>query len=550
VTQSKWISLEDAVLRIPNGATVSVSSSSGLGCPDAMLRAIGHRFRESGEPSGLTMIHPIAAGDMYGIDGVDHIAEPGLIRRIIAGSYPSGPSGMASPKIWEMIDGEVIEAYNLPSGVLFHMHADAAAGRPGVLTKVGLDTFVDPRRQGGRMNRTTVQDIVRVVEFDGEEWLYYRAIPIDVAIVRGTTADERGNVSMEHEGAYLGGLDQALAARNNGGVVIAQVERLTTAGSIPPQRVHIPSTLVDWVVVAPDQRQTTQTDYDPAISGEVRCPADRFETPQLGVEKVIARRAAMELVDGEVVNLGFGISALAPRILLEEGLDGRVTWVIEQGAVGGMPLLGFQFGCAANAQAIVASPEQFTFFQGGGFDRCFLSFLQVDVAGNVNVSRLQGKPHVTAGAGGFIDITTRARHLVFSGPFAAGRQTIEVRDGSLTIREDGQVAKFVPEVEHVTFSGRMARERGQDVTFVTERCVIRLLKDGLTVTEVAPGVDLERDILNRVEVPLRVSRDLRTMDEQIFKPDLMGLQLRPPGEKAEWVLVGGAGSQVGDDDRS
>jgi propionate CoA-transferase len=268
------------------------------------------------------------------------------------------------------------------------------------------------------------------------------------------------------------------------------------------------------------------------------------------VEKVLARRAAMELVDGEVVNLGFGISALAPRILLEEGLDGRVTWVIEQGAVGGMPLLGFQFGCAANAQAIVASPEQFTFFQGGGFDRCFLSFLQVDVAGNVNVSRLQGKPHVTAGAGGFIDITTRARHLVFSGPFAAGRQTIEVRDGSLTIREDGQVAKFVPEVEHVTFSGRMARERGQDVTFVTERCVIRLLKDGLTVTEVAPGVDLERDILNRVEVPLRVSRDLRTMDEQIFKPDLMGLQLRPPGEKAEWVLVGGAGSQVGDDDRS
>jgi acyl CoA:acetate/3-ketoacid CoA transferase len=515
-----------------------------------MLRAIGDRFREIGEPRGLTMIHPIAAGDMYGIDGVDHIAEPGLIKRIVAGSYPSGPSGMESPKIWQMIDGDEIEAYNLPSGVLFHMHADAAAGRPGVLTKVGLDTFVDPRRQGGRMNRATGEDIVRVVEFDGEEWLFYRAIPIDVAIVRGTTADERGNVSMEHEGAYLGGLDQALAARNHGGVVIAQVERLTTAGSIPPQRVHLPSTLVDWVVVAPGQRQTTQTDYDPAISGEVRCPGDQFETPEWGLEKVIARRAAIELIDDEVVNLGFGISALAPRILLEEGLDGRVTWVIEQGAVGGMPLLGFQFGCAANAQAIVASPAQFTYFQGGGFDRCLLSFLQVDAAGNVNVSRLRGKPHVTAGAGGFIDITARARHLVFSGAFSAGRQNIEIEDGSLRIVDDGKVAKFVPEVEHVTFSGRMGRERGQDVTFVTERCVIRLLEDGLTVTEIAPGVDLERDVLNRVEISLGVSADLRTMDERIFRPEPMGLQLRAASEEARQVLPGGLRMKAGDHGRA
>ena len=533
MTHAKWISLEAAAALIPDGGTVSVSSSSGLGCPDETLRAIGARFRETGSPRALTMIHPIAAGDMYGIDGIDRIAEPGLLRRIVAGSYPSGPSGMPSPKIWQLIDGDAIEAYNLPSGVLFHMHADAAAGRPGVLTKVGLDTFVDPRRQGGRMNRATTEEIVQVVEFDGGEWLYYRAIPIDVAIVRGTTADERGNVSMEHEGAYLGGVDQALAARNNGGIVIAQVERLTTAGSIPPQRVHIPGTLVDWVVVAPEQRQTTQTEYDPAISGEVRRSADLFELPEWGVEKIIARRAAMELVDGEVVNLGFGISALAPRILLEEGLDGRVTWVIEQGAVGGMPLLGFQFGCAANAEAIMASPAQFTFFQGGGFDRCLLSFLQVDAAGNVNVSRLRGKPHVTAGAGGFIDITARARRLVFSGPFAAGRQDIAVGDGVLTIREDGKAAKFVPEVEHVTFSGRMARERGQDVTFVTERCVMRVLDDGLTVTEIAPGIDVERDVLGRVEIPLRVAPDMRPMDERLFRPEPMGLQLRGRGDAVE-----------------
>jgi propionate CoA-transferase len=529
----KRISLEEAAAVIANGATVSVSSSSGLGCPDALLKAIGDRFRATGEPRELTMIHPIAAGDMYGIEGVDHIAEPGLIKRIIAGSYPSGPSNMLSPKIWQLIDGDQIEAYNLPSGVLFHMHADAAAGRPGVLTKVGLDTFVDPRRQGGRMNQMTEEEIVRVVEFDGDEWLHYRAIPIDVAILRGTTADELGNISTEHEGAYLGALDQALAARNSGGVVIAQVERITTAGSLPPQQVQIPSTLVDWVVVVADQWQTTQTEYDPAISGELRRPVDQFELPDWGLDKVVARRAAMELIDGEVVNLGFGISALVPRILLEEGLDGRVTWVIEQGPVGGMPLLGFQFGCAANAQAIMPSPAQFTYFQGGGFNRCLLSFLQVDAEGNVNVSRLRGKPHVSAGAGGFIDITTAARNLVFSGAFCAGRQDIMVENGELRIREDGRVAKFVPEVEHVTFSGRMARKRGQNVTFITERCVIRLLPDGLTVTEVAPGVDLERDVLCRVTIPLQVSPELRPMDERLFRPDRMGLTLRAGAEGSQ-----------------
>jgi propionate CoA-transferase len=545
MAQSKVISLEAAAALIPSGATLSVSSSSGLGCPDALLRAIGERFRACGAPRDLTTIHPIAAGDMYGIDGIDHLAEPGLLKRVIAGSYPSGPSSMPSPKIWQLIDGDQVEAYNLPSGVLFHMHADAAAGRPGVLTKVGLDTFVDPRRQGGRMNRVTCREMVQVVTFDGEEWLYYRAIPVDVAIVRGTTADELGNISMEHEGAYLGGLDQALAARNSGGFVIAQVERVTTAGSMAPQRVWIPSTLVDWIVVAPEQKQTTQTEMDPAISGEVRRPADQFEIPPWGLEKVIARRAAMELRDGEAVNLGFGISALVPRILLEEGLDGRVTWVIEQGAVGGMPLLGFQFGCAANAQAIVPSPAQFLYFQGGGFDRSLLSFLQVDAAGNVNVSRLQGKPHVTAGAGGFIDITATARNIVFSGMFCAGRQQIDVDDGRLMIRADGQIAKFVPEVEQVTFSGRMARERNQNVTFVTERCVIRLREDGLTVTEVAPGIDVARDVLSRVDIPLRVSPDLRVMDQRIFRPELMRLELRNreiTGELGE--IAGATGVEV------
>lgn len=519
------LSAADAAALIPDGATVTVSSSSGLGCPDAVLRAIGERFAASGTPRALTMLHPIAAGDVYGIDGIDHLAEPGLLKRVIAGSYPSGPSSVPAPKIWRMIDEGAVEAYNVPSGILFHMHREAAAGRPGVLTMVGLDTVIDPRREGGRMNAATTEEIARVVTFDGREWLYFPAIPVDVAVIRATTADERGNLTTEHEGAYLGALDQALAARNNGGIVIAQVKRLASADSLRAQDVRVPGVLVDYVVVAPDQMQTTETIYEPAISGEVRVPSSSFEPVPWGTDKVIARRAAMALRDGEAVNLGFGISALVPRILLEEGLHGAVTWVIEQGAVGGVPLLGFQFGCAANAQAIMPSPDQFTYFQGGGFDRSLLSFMQVDAAGNVNVSRLAARPHVTAGIGGFIDITARARHLVFSGYFTAGGLKLDLQDGGLRILEEGRSRKFVPAVEQVTFSGRRACQTGQDVTYVTERCVLRLEREGLTVIEVAPGINLERDVLGQAGIPIRVSPDLRPMDRRLFREEPMGLAL-------------------------
>jgi acyl CoA:acetate/3-ketoacid CoA transferase len=348
---------------------------------------------------------------------------------------------------------------------------------------------------------------------------------VDVALIRGTTAAEHGNISMEHEGAYLGAVDQALAARNNGGIVIAQVKRLTTSGAIPTQAVRIPGTLVDYVVVDPDQRQTTQTDYEPAISGEIRRPLNTFDPVAWSIEKVIARRAALELCDGEIVNLGFGISALVPYILLEEGLHGAVTWVIEQGAVGGVPLLEFQFGCASNAEAIMPSPDQFTFFQGAGFDQSMLSFMQVDANGSVNVSRLAAKPHVTAGIGGFIDITANARKIVFSGYFTAGGLKLEVADGELKIAQEGRIHKFVPQVEEVTYSGRRGRELGQDVTYITERCVIKLLPNGLTVTEIAPGIDLDRDVIQQASIPLRVSDDLRRMDARLFVPELMGLRL-------------------------
>ena len=522
---SKLISAAEAAAKIPDGAVVAVNCSSGLNTPDRMFRAIGESFEKEGRPRNLEFFLPIAAGDMYGIDGIDHVARKGLLKRVIAGSYPSGPSNRESPRIWQMIGNDEVAAYNVPSGILFDMIRNAAGKRAGVFTKVGLDTFVDPRRQGAKMNKAAKDDIVKLVEMNGEEWLHFPNVAPDVAIIRGTTADERGNISMEHEGGYLGALDVALAARVNGGMVIAQVKRMTTSGSIPPQRVFVPSTMVDYIVVEPEQWQTTETPYDPAISGEVRRPFSSFPPVEFGTDKIIARRAAMELMDGDAVNLGFGISALVPRILIEEGQEEAVTWVIEQGAVGGVPLDGFAFGCAANAQAIIPSPVQFTYFQSAGEDCGLLSFMEVDNEGCVNVSRLSAKPHVTAGVGGFVDITSHGRKLVFSGYFTAGSLKLDVTDGKLTIVNEGKFPKFVEEVEHVTFSGRRGKALGQDITYVTERCVIKLTPGGLMVTEIAPGVDLERDVLGQSRAKLLVSPDLKEMDARLFRPELMKLEL-------------------------
>jgi propionate CoA-transferase len=519
------VTADEAAGLIPDQAIVTVSSSSGLGCPDAVLAAVGRRFDETGAPRDLTTLHPIAAGDTWGVKGIDHIAKPGLLTRILAGSYPSGPSSSEPPAIWQMITADAIPAYNLPSGVLFDMHREAAAKRPGVLTKVGLDTFVDPDRDGCAMNgKAARQPIVRKIEFAGDTWLFFPTITPQVAIIRATTADERGNLSYEHEGGYLGPLDQALSVRNNGGIVIAQVKRLAEAGSLKPQDVLVPGILVDYIVVAPDQLQTTQTVYDPAISGEIFRPMSSFRLAEWGPSKVIARRVAQELRYGDAVNIGFGISANVPRILIEEGRHGAVTWVIEQGAVGGVPLLDFQFGCASNAEAIVPSPYQFTYFQGAGFDASLLSFLEIDREGSVNVSKLGLRPHVTAGAGGFVDITARARKIVFSGFFMAGGQ-LAVEDGRLRIEKEGKIRKLVDAVEQVSFSGRRAVEQEQDVTYITERCVMRLTRDGIEVTEIAPGVDLQADILEKAEFPLIVQERPRTMDPALFRPEPFGLVL-------------------------
>ncbi len=521
----KVTSLAEAAARIPDEAVVTISSSSALGCPDAMLAAIGDRFEAEGHPRNLTTLNPIAAGDMYGVKGIDHIAKDGLLSRIIAGSYPSGPSSLPMPEIWRMVVEDRVAAYNVPSGILFDMHRDVAARKPGVLTKVGLDTFVDPIREGCAMNaRGAAAPIVARAEFGGETWLHFPNIVPDVAIIRATTADETGNLTYEHEGAYLGGLDQAIAVRNHGGLVIAQVKRVTAAGSLRPHDVHVPGHLVDLVVIDPDQKQTTETAYDPAISGEVMRPWSSFSLAEHGVEKIIARRAAMELSAGETANLGFGISAMVPRILLEEGHAQSVTWAIEQGGVGGMPLTGFAFGCASNADAFVPSPNQFTYFQGGGFDVSFLSFMEVDLDGNVNVSKLGKKPYLTAGCGGFVDITAHAKRIVFSGYFEAGAE-LEVSDAGLRVVRPGKFTKMVEAVEHVTFAGRRARAQGRDVLYVTERCVMRLGDQGLMAVEIMPGIDPQADIVAASDGRVQIAPDATLMPLSLLRNAPMGLNL-------------------------
>ena len=522
---TKVVSAKNAVEVISDGDVVTISSSSGLCCPDLVLQALGERYDETASPRKITTLHPIAAGDMYGVKGIDHIAKDGLLARIIAGSYPSGPSSLPSPEIWNMVIEDRVAAYNVPSGILFDMHRDAAARRPGVLTKVGLGTFVDPRIEGCAMNASAAEaPIVQLQNMLDEEWLHFPNIQPNVAIIRATTADESGNLTYEHEGAYLGALEQAISVRNNGGTIIAQVKRVTKTGSLRPHDVRVPGNLVDFVVVDPAQKQTTGTEYDPAISGQIMRSWDSFSLAEHSIEKVVARRASMELSAGQTANLGFGISAMVPRVLLEEGYPDAVTWAIEQGAVGGMPLTGFAFGCSSNADAYMPSPSQFTYFQGGGFDVTFLSFLEIDVEGNVNVSKLAKRPHLTAGCGGFVDITSGAKRIVFSGMFEAGA-AFNLDENGLSVRKPGKFPKLVERVEQITFSGARAKELGQDVLFVTERCVLRLVDGKLTAVEIMPGIDAQCDIVDASQGRVAIAENAKTMPKALLLQGKMGLSL-------------------------
>ena len=529
---NKIVSAEDAVRLIHDGDTVATGGFAGVGFAEEIAVTIEKAFLESrsddpgtSSPRNLTLVFAAGQGD-FATRGLNHLSHPGLVARAIGGHFG------ASPKLARMAVSGEMEAYNLPQGVISHLFRDIAAGKPGHLSRVGLGTFVDPRLGGGKVNERTQADLVELISLGGEEYLFYKSFPIDVTILRGTTADPEGNITMEREALTLDGLAMAMAARNSGGIVIVQVERIAASGTLNPRQVKIPGVLVDCVVVARPEyhQQTYQHAYNPAYAGEIRVPLDDLEVMPLSVRKVIARRAAMELRPNVVVNLGIGMPEGVASVAGEEKISDLMTLTAEPGVIGGVPAGGLNFGAAVNPQAIIDQAYQFDFYDGGGLDVAFLGLAQADKAGNLNVSRFGPR---MAGAGGFINISQNAKKLVFVGTFCAGDLDIAVEGGQLHIRQDGEHMKFVDEVDQRTFSGPLAAATGKEVLYVTERCVLRLTSDGLEVTEIAPGVDLQRDVLDRMAFR-PILREPRLMDARIFQPEPMELRedlLRLPIEQ-------------------
>ncbi|MGA2925851.1 MAG: malonate decarboxylase subunit alpha [Solirubrobacteraceae bacterium] len=505
---AKVIAADEAVALISDGATLAVGGFVGIAVPEALLIALADRFRERGGPRGLTLLFGGGQGD-GGLRGLNHLALDGLVARAIGAHW-----GLV-PALGALAHDGRIEAYCLPMGVMSRLHRETAAGGPGLLTRVGLGTFVDPRIEGGRMNAVSPEVVVRLIELDGEQLLFYPCHRIDVAFLRGTTADEHGNVTMEHEAATLDSLSIAQATKSSGGIVIVQAERIT-AGRLPARDVRIPGIFVDGVVVAADigsHMQTFGESYNPAYVGDAGTGAVAApEAVGLDARRAIARRAATLLVPGAVVNLGIGIPEGIVAAARERGILDAITLTVEDGAIGGLPAGGLSFGAAAGPQAIIDEPYQFDFYDGAGVDQAFLGMAQVDRDGNVNVSRFGER---LIGAGGFIDVSHGARRIAFVGTFTAGAR-LDVGAGRLAILREGTVPKFVARVQQLTFSAAQARAKGQSVLYITERCVLRLADDGLELIELAPGVSLERDVLGQMGFQPRVAAELRTMDPAIF----------------------------------
>jgi propionate CoA-transferase len=521
----KVVSAADAAKLICSGDTVATTGFVGIGFPENIAIALEQRFLETrdqaadgrGKPEGLTLVYGAGQGD--GKDrGLNHLGHDGLVARVIGGHW-----GLV-PRLQELAVANRIEGYNLPQGVITHLYRDIAAGKPGTLTRVGLGTFVDPRHGGGKVNDCTTEDIVRVMEIDGEEYLFYKAFPISVGIIRGTTADQDGNITMEKEALTLEAQAIAMAARNSGGIVIAQVERIAESGSLNPRQVKIPGILVDCVVVAerPEwHMQTFLEHYNPAFSGEIRVPVTSLEPMEMSERKIIARRAAMSLTPNAVVNLGIGMPEGVAAVATEERILDLLTLTAEPGVIGGIPQGGLNFGAAVNTAAIIDQPSQFDFYDGGGLDIAVLGLAQADAQGNLNVSKFGAK---LTGAGGFINISQNAKKVVFVGTFTAGGLEVALQDGALKILAEGRSRKFVQQVEHRTFSGQEAVRRKQPVLYVTERCVFELTPDGLELIEVAPGIDIERDILAHMDFKPVIRGTPRPMDPRIFLQGPMELR--------------------------
>ncbi|WP_416970791.1 CoA-transferase [Streptomyces sp. 4F14] len=489
---------------VPDGATVAITGAGGgVIEADAVFAALEQRFLTEASPAGLTLVHALGVGDRRS-RGTNAFAHPKLVRKVIGGHWTW------SPEMTRLAADEEIEAYVLPGGVISLLLREIGARRPGLVTTTGLGTFVDPRQSGGRANASAIDTLVELVAFDGREYLRYRPFPVDVGIVRGTAVDPNGNITLAGEAAQLDALAVAQAAKASGGIVLAQVQR-SRETPLHPQDVHLPRFLVDAVAVVPGQEQTYLGAHDPALCGDAPAPA--YEPAAASpVRRLIARRAAEEVRTGDVMNLGFGISSEVVDVLAERGRLAEVTICIEQGHTGGTPLSGDMFGVCGGPEITVPSTTQFDFFTGGVLDATYLGMAEVDAAGSVNVSRIGGG---IIGPGGFIDISQSARRVVFCGQFTAKGTRLTVADGSLRVEREGEVGKFVAAVDEVTFSGPQALARGQEVLYVTERAVFRLVPGGVELTEVAPGISVERDILPHMGFT-PIVRDPKVMDPALF----------------------------------